>query len=127
MNSIYRTPIKKRSFNVQRKVRPSNLPPAPFAHQWVENIIAALTTGSGKTLISILLIKWIASQSTSSGKSIVFLVPRVTLVDQQQGVIQRHTSLKVAKLHGAMEIALNNRPAWKKKLESHDVFVMTRS
>jgi endoribonuclease Dicer len=92
----------------------------------LDNIIAALNTGSGKTLISILLIKWIASQDTARGKAIVFLVPRVTLVDQQADTISRRTSLKVVKIFGAMEIDLTNRARWKKRMENQDVFVMTR-
>lgn len=90
-----------------------------------DNIIAALNTGSGKTLISILLIKWIAAQEKSKGKAVIFLVPKVTLVDQQKETIQRQTSLKVTKLHGAVEMELSNREGWKKKFESYDVFVMT--
>ncbi|KAF9533589.1 hypothetical protein CPB83DRAFT_757321 [Crepidotus variabilis] len=96
-----------------------------FQQAQKENIIAALETGSGKTLISILLIKWIASQSKSCGKVIVFLVPRVTLVDQQKETIKKHAALKVTKLHGAMEIDLSDRVGWKRKLEKYDVFVMT--
>lgn len=42
------------------------------------NVIAVLGTGSGKTYISILLIKSITSQShLSAGKIVVFLVPKV--------------------------------------------------
>lgn len=90
-----------------------------------DNIIAALNTGSGKTLISILLIKWIASQEKSKGKAIIFLVPKVTLVEQQSETIREYTSLRVAKFHGAIEIDLSNRTLWKKQFESHDAFVMT--
>ena len=92
----------------------------------LDNIIAALNTGSGKTLISILLIKWIASQDNAKGKAIVFLVPRVTLVDQQAETISKRTPLRVGKVFGAMEIDMNNRAGWKKKIENQDVFVMTR-
>jgi endoribonuclease Dicer len=92
----------------------------------LENIIAALNTGSGKTLISILLIKWIASQENAKGKAIVFLVPRVTLVDQQAETISKRTPLRVAKLFGAMDTDINNRAGWKKKIDNQDVFVMTR-
>lgn len=90
-----------------------------------ENIIAALNTGSGKTLISILLIKWITSQEKSKGKAIIFLVPKVTLVEQQWETIRKYTPLRVTKFHGAIEIELSNRVGWKKKFESHDAFVMT--
>lgn len=89
------------------------------------NIIAALDTGSGKTLISLLLIKWIASLEKSRGKAIIFLVPKVTLVEQQYAYIQRNSSLKVGKLHGALELDLSDRTGWKQRIESCDVLVMT--
>jgi len=69
--------------------------------------------------------KWIVLQEGSQGKSIIFLVPKVPLVEQQAEAIGRYTTLRVMKLHGAMEMDLSNRAGWKKKLESHDVFVMT--
>jgi len=91
----------------------------------VANVIAALPTGSGKTLISVLLMRWIASTEQSQDKIIVFLVPKVTLVEQQWRYIQEKTSLKVAKLHGALDLDLSDRSGWKKRFETHDVFVMT--
>lgn len=89
------------------------------------NVIAALPTGSGKTLISVLLMRWIASQEQSKGKIIAFLVPKVALVEQQWRYIQKKTSLRVAKLHGALDLDLSDRLGWKKRFETHDVFVMT--
>ncbi|KAF8061657.1 hypothetical protein FPV67DRAFT_1704520 [Lyophyllum atratum] len=96
-----------------------------FARAQKENIIAALNTGSGKTLISLLLIRWISSLDTSKGKVIIFLVPKVTLVEQQGNFIAENTPLRVAKLHGALEIDLTDRARWRKRFARHDVFVMT--
>ncbi|KAF8162827.1 hypothetical protein B0H34DRAFT_693086 [Crassisporium funariophilum] len=89
------------------------------------NIIAALNTGSGKTLISLLLIKWTAAQAHSRGKVIIFLVPKVALVEQQGNYLAKNTPLKVKKLHGALDLDLSDRPGWKNRFESYDVFVMT--
>jgi len=116
-DEVFRRAKKGRS-NGLRSLRMLTLGP--------DNVIAALNTGSGKTLISILLIKWIASQDNAKGKAIVFLVPRVTLVDQQAETISKRTPLRVARVFGAMEIDMNNRAGWKKKIENQDVFVMTR-
>ena len=69
--------------------------------------------------------KWIALQEGSRGKAIIFIVPKVPLVEQQAEVIKRYTTLRVMKLHGSMEMDLSHRAGWKKKFESHDVFVMT--
>jgi endoribonuclease Dicer len=69
--------------------------------------------------------RWIASQEQSKGKIIAFLVPKVALVEQQWRYIQEKTSLRVAKLHGALDLDLSDRSGWRKRFETHDVFVMT--
>ena len=96
---------------------------------WSGNIIAALNTGSGKTLISLLLIKWTIAKERSKGKVIIFLVPKVTLVEQQSLYIDKNTpdSIRVMKIHGALDINLGDRAGWKKRFEGHEVFVMTGS
>ncbi|KAF8881944.1 hypothetical protein CPB84DRAFT_1791372 [Gymnopilus junonius] len=96
-----------------------------FSRAQKGNIIAALDTGSGKTLISLLLIKWIASLEKTKEKAIIFLVPKVTLVEQQYSYIKRNSTLKVGKLHGAQDLDLSDRTGWKRRLESCDVIVMT--
>lgn len=98
----------------------------PFNHSdTLGNIIAALNTGSGKTLISLLLIRWISTLQASEGKAIIFLVPKVPLVEQQGDSITRYTPLKVLKLHGGLDIDLTDRPGWRKRFSQYDVFVMT--
>lgn len=89
------------------------------------NVIAALDTGSGKTFISTLLIKWTATRQFGQEKIIVFLVPKVALVEQQGDFILRHTPLRVRKIHGAMSIDLSDRDGWKEQLSNVDVLVMT--
>ncbi|KAH7928196.1 P-loop containing nucleoside triphosphate hydrolase protein [Leucogyrophana mollusca] len=89
------------------------------------NVIAALDTGSGKTFISILLIKWIVLQEKARNKVIVFLVPKVALVEQQANFIVAHTPLRVKKFHGSLDLELTDRANWKKSFEESDVVVMT--
>ncbi|KAI0059136.1 P-loop containing nucleoside triphosphate hydrolase protein [Artomyces pyxidatus] len=89
------------------------------------NVIAALDTGSGKTYISTLLIKWIASQDAARGKLIVFLVPKVALVEQQGDFISKHTPLRVRQFHGGTAVNIMDRSKWKDQLEKSDVLVMT--
>lgn len=96
-----------------------------FSRAQKGNIIAALGTGSGKTLISLLLIKSIFAQQASDGKVIIFLVPKVTLVEQQGNYLAKHTPLRIIKLHGALDISLTDRQGWRKRFAEHDVFVMT--
>ncbi|KAI0831673.1 hypothetical protein BC628DRAFT_1311344 [Trametes gibbosa] len=89
------------------------------------NVIAALDTGSGKTFISTLLIKWIASREVGRDKIIVFLVPKVALVQQQGDFIGKQTTLRVRQFSGATAHDMGDRDGWKKELEDADVFVMT--
>ncbi|PCH38586.1 hypothetical protein WOLCODRAFT_88179 [Wolfiporia cocos MD-104 SS10] len=96
-----------------------------FSRARRSNVIAALDTGSGKTYISTLLIRWITTKDLSAGKIIVFLVPKVALVEQQGDFIARQTPLRVSKCCGATAVDLADRTGWKKELEGSDVLVMT--
>ncbi|PFH53595.1 hypothetical protein AMATHDRAFT_73403 [Amanita thiersii Skay4041] len=96
-----------------------------FSRACKGNVIAALGTGSGKTFISLLLIKWIAAQQESSGKAIIFLVPKVALVHQQADYIAKFTSLRVIKLFGLIDLDPSDRKTWKRRFTEHDVLVMT--
>jgi superfamily II DNA or RNA helicase len=90
------------------------------------NIIAALETGSGKTFISTLLIRWATSlHSGSKEKVVIFLVPKVPLVDQQGDFIAAQTPLRVCKLSGTVGVDMADRRGWEKRFKNHDVFVMT--
>lgn len=84
-----------------------------------------MDTGSGKTLISLLLIKWITSQGISTGKPIIFLVPKVALVEQQHRYIEKNSSLRVTKLHGQQTLDLSDRTGWRNRFSNWDVLVMT--
>ncbi|KAG8902461.1 Dicer-like protein 1 [Tulasnella sp. 403] len=91
-----------------------------------ENVIAVLPTGSGKTLISALLIRWVAAQPIHAGKKIFFLVPKVPLVQQQQDfVASQTTGLKIKGYIGAMGVDLWDREEWLKEINGHDILVMT--
>jgi endoribonuclease Dicer len=71
------------------------------------NTIAAIDTGAGKTFIGLLLIKWLSV--VQPGSKTIFLVPKVTLVEQQGLFVASNSSLRVLKLHGALEIDLADR------------------
>jgi endoribonuclease Dicer len=96
-----------------------------FRRSQEDNVIAALDTGSGKTFISTLLIKWMSIQEHAQGKAILFLVPKVALVEQQGDFIATQTPLRVKKLRGSLEMDLTDRAKWREAFESADVLVMT--
>lgn len=118
------TPIQAPSSELD-DLRPRRYQEEVFDQARQRNVIAALDTGSGKTYISTLLLKWIATQVQCQGKAMIFLVPKVALVEQQGDFISKNSPLRVIKLHGALEIDLTDRVGWQKKFDEHDVFVMT--
>jgi len=72
-----------------------------------------------------LLIRWISALELSRGKAIIFLVPKVALVEQQGDFLAENTTLRVLKLHGALDIDLADRSRWRERFSKHDIFVMT--
>jgi endoribonuclease Dicer len=89
------------------------------------NVIAALDTGSGKTFICTMLIRWVTSCDSALGKVVVFLVPKVPLVEQQGDFIAKQTPLRVCKLHGVIGLDMTDRAGWREKFKAYDVFVST--
>ena len=89
------------------------------------NVIAALDTGSGKTLISTLLIKWVSTQGNAREKIVVFLVPKVALAQQQSAFIAKHSPLRVKQATGATAPDMSDRIGWQELLSNVDVIVLT--
>ncbi|KAJ3566679.1 hypothetical protein NP233_g6850 [Leucocoprinus birnbaumii] len=111
--------------NTTGDLRPRKYQEEIFERAQKENVIAALSTGSGKTLIGLLLIKWISAHENSKDKLTIFLVPRVALVEQQAKYLSGSTALRVSRFSGALDIDLSDRLRWKRRLEQCDVIVMT--
>ncbi|KAL2941463.1 Endoribonuclease Dicer-like protein 2 [Bienertia sinuspersici] len=92
-----------------------------------QNTIVFLETGSGKTLIAVMLLRSYAHLLRRPAQSYiaVFLVPTVVLVTQQAEVIKMHTDLKVGKYWGDMGVDFWDAATWQKELDEHEVLVMT--
>ncbi|KAH7890033.1 P-loop containing nucleoside triphosphate hydrolase protein [Phlebopus sp. FC_14] len=112
-------------YGVNETILPRKYQEEIFLRAQSSNIIAALDTGSGKTLISVLLIKHIVLLPSSVRKVVVFLVPKVALVEQQANFIAAQTPLRVRKFHGSLDLEISDRANWKKEFERSDVVVMT--
>ncbi|KAK2843923.1 Dicer-like protein 1 [Arthroderma sp. PD_2] len=96
-----------------------------------KNIIAVLETGSGKTLIAVLLLKHVIEQELtdrSLGRShriSFFLVDSVTLVYQQAAVLQNNIAQKMDKFCGAMQTDLWNKETWEGHFKRNMLIVCT--
>ncbi|XVE75158.1 hypothetical protein DITRI_Ditri12bG0072900 [Diplodiscus trichospermus] len=91
-----------------------------------QNTITYLETGSGKTLIAIMLLRSYAYLIRKpSPFYAVFLVPQVVLVKQQADAVQMHTDLNVGKYWGEMEVDFWDGAKWKQEIQKYEVLVMT--
>ncbi|RAL54476.1 hypothetical protein DM860_001604 [Cuscuta australis] len=91
-----------------------------------QNTIVFLETGSGKTLIAIMLLRSFAHLIRKPSPYIaVFLVPTVVLVTQQGDVIRRQTDLKVGKFWGEMGVGYWDATIWKQQVDTFEVIIMT--
>ncbi|KAI4302070.1 hypothetical protein L6164_035287 [Bauhinia variegata] len=109
--------------------------PLPFARSYQlealekaikQNTIVFLETGSGKTLIAIMLLRSYAYFLRKPSSFVaIFLVPQVVLVSQQAEAVKMHTDLSVGMYWGDMGVDCWDAATWKRELEKHEVLVMT--
>ncbi|KAI9679405.1 MAG: Dicer-like protein 1 [Caeruleum heppii] len=98
-----------------------------------KNIIAVLDTGSGKTLIAVLLLQWTIDQELERESSRVgephrisfFLVDCVTLVFQQYAVLECNLDHPVERFCGDMGCDLWSRETWEKQFRANRIIVCT--
>ncbi|KAI7089846.1 dicer-like protein 1 [Hortaea werneckii] len=110
----------------------------PRQYQWElferakeQNTIAVLDTGSGKTLIAVLLLQWVIDQELehrAAGKEpriSFFLVASVTLVHQQRAVLEANLDHNVGRASGADNVDNWNKAKWSKLFSENKVIVAT--
>ncbi|GJX71797.1 endoribonuclease Dicer homolog 2 [Tanacetum coccineum] len=91
-----------------------------------QNTIVFLETGSGKTLIAIMLLRRYAHLLKKPSPNIaVFLVPTVVLVKQQAEVARQHLDLKVVEYWGDKAVDYLSAAEWKKEKYQNQLMVMT--
>ncbi|KAG0213570.1 Dicer-like protein 1 [Mortierella sp. GBA30] len=95
------------------------------------NVIAVMDTGSGKTLVAVMLIKEMIRREKDSlrilteRKICFFVVNNVPLVFQQASVIRANCDGTVFELCGAMQTDKFNVDMWKEIFAKADVVVLT--
>ncbi|KAJ3370349.1 Dicer-like protein 1 [Allomyces arbusculus] len=108
-----------------------------YQHAVRENVIAVMPTGSGKTLVAVLLIRHMCSvekerqeQAASNGgrlyrpRKAFFVVNKVHLAIQQASVIKKHTALRVELIHGDVAESWGAKEWWRMQAKT-DVVVST--
>ncbi|KAJ3314988.1 hypothetical protein HDV04_004788 [Boothiomyces sp. JEL0838] len=91
------------------------------------NILAILDTGSGKTMIALLLLRHMASLEPETGvkKCSIFLVPTIPLVSQQADYIEQNSPLKVKMFHGGTTSSCWDKQFWANEIQEYNVLVLT--
>lgn len=96
-----------------------------------QNTIAVLDTGSGKTLIAVMLIRHIIDQELESraagneARITFFLVASVTLVYQQYSVLTTNLDHAIARVCGSDNADNWNQGKWKKLMDENKVIICT--
>ncbi|KYK57428.1 RNase3 domain-containing protein [Drechmeria coniospora] len=96
-----------------------------------KNLIIVLDTGSGKTLIAALLLRFTLDQELErraeggAKKVAFFLVENVALCFQQYSVLRANLEHPVAKFHGEMTGILRTKEFWDQQLDENMVLVCT--
>ncbi|KAJ2641462.1 Dicer-like protein 1, partial [Coemansia sp. RSA 1694] len=134
---------------LQSDLQPREYQLSLFRRALQDNAIVLLETGTGKTLVAVMLIQWFAqrastkladsaSKGASGGASLqqqqqqqrprrkirVFLNNTVALAHQQARVIAQNSSQKVKELVGSMSIDEWDEARWTAEWESTSVLVM---
>ncbi|KAL6134902.1 hypothetical protein ACLB2K_067130 [Fragaria x ananassa] len=90
------------------------------------NTIVFLETGSGKTLIAIMLLRSYSHMLRKPSPFIsIFLVPQVPMVKQQADAVKMHTDLSVGVYWGDIGVDFWDADMWKQEIEKYEVLVMT--
>jgi endoribonuclease Dicer len=91
------------------------------------NIVTVLGTGTGKTLISVLLLKDMSIRESMRPhpRKALFLVNQVPLVTQQAAVISANCNLNVVQFYGEMGVDYWDAAKWKQHIDGAHVIVMT--
>ncbi|KAF9358444.1 Dicer-like protein 1 [Mortierella sp. AD094] len=127
-------PVEERSDEVDAETQ--YLVPRAYQVEMYEkslqsNIIAVMETGSGKTLVSVMLIKEMvrrereALRSPDERKICFFIVNNVPLVTQQASVIRDNSKCEVIELSGPKQTKKYEKKLWDDIFEKADVVVLT--
>ncbi|KAG0057140.1 Dicer-like protein 1 [Linnemannia elongata] len=119
-------PVKQNPFLVPRQYQIEL-----FQKAEAGNVIAVMDTGSGKTLVAVMLIREMlrrereAQRGPKERKISFFIVNNVPLVFQQAAVIRSNCDAEVTMLCGAMDTKKFSEDLWGETYKNVDVVVLT--
>ncbi|ONM05636.1 dicer-like 102 [Zea mays] len=108
-----------------KRLQPRGYQVEVFAAALRGNTIAVLDTGSGKTMVAIMLARehvLRARAGEALRRIVVFLAPTVHLVHQQFEVIREYTDLDAVECHGASGVGHWNAKRWKEAIGTKEEF-----
>uniref|UniRef100_A0A0E0BBX4 Uncharacterized protein n=1 Tax=Oryza glumipatula TaxID=40148 RepID=A0A0E0BBX4_9ORYZ len=111
-----------------RQLRPRGYQVKVFEAALRGNTIAVLDTGSGKTMVAVMLAREHARRvraGEAPRRIVVFLAPTVHLVHQQFEVIREYTDLDVMMCSGASRVGEWGADHWKEEVGRNEIVVMT--
>ncbi|RLN41300.1 Type III restriction enzyme, res subunit family protein, expressed [Panicum miliaceum] len=111
-----------------KQLQPRGYQVEVFAAALRGNTIAVLDTGSGKTIVAVMLAREHARRARAGDaprRIVVFLAPTVHLVHQQFQVIREYTDLDAVECHGASGVGEWSARQWKEAIGTKEIVVMT--
>ncbi|RLN16547.1 hypothetical protein C2845_PM02G11130 [Panicum miliaceum] len=111
-----------------KQLQPRGYQVEVFAAALRGNTIAVLDTGSGKTMVAVMLARELARRARAGDaprRIVVFLAPTVHLVHQQFEVIREYTDLDAVECHGASGVGEWSARQWKEAIGTKEIVVMT--
>ncbi|KAJ2099046.1 Dicer-like protein 1 [Coemansia sp. S100] len=136
--SIVNSSIEDTAQLLPSTVQPRDYQLSLFKRALQDNAIVLLETGTGKTLVAVMLIQWFEQRAITNPtvnnsdqgsqrprrKIRVFLNNTVALAHQQARVIAKNSTQKVKELVGSMSIDEWDEARWTTEWESSSVLVM---
>lgn len=127
LSHLQSTPISSK--NSEDYQLPRSYQQLLFEQAKENNVIAVLNTGTGKTLVSVLLMRHIVAAAISDEgprKCMIFVVPTIPLVCQQAWYIRANSPLNVAYFWGGNgDRNSASRESWTAIFSKADVIVLT--
>ncbi|KAL3700286.1 hypothetical protein R1sor_018308 [Riccia sorocarpa] len=118
-----RADFQKLDLAVVSRKTPRNYQVELFVRASMENSIIFLPTGTGKTLVAVMVVKFLTQLNT--GKLGIFLAHRVPLIQQQAKVLEEEGDLRVKVITGENSQTISSSADLEKICSDYEVLALT--